>query len=161
MQVTKLEPQDVDELTLVKLSREIAKNIQPIENILDMFGMTPELWSHVSNMPRFTALLQSEIEAWNGAGNTVERTKLKSMSMIEEALPEFFERMHDPREPLIAKAKVFELVSKVAGVFANDKESGAVGDGVKITINLGGDNKLTFEKDITPQVIEGELNDGN
>ena len=157
MQVTKLALSDVDELTLVKLAREIAKDIHPIESILERAGIDARLWQDISERPRFLALLQSEIEAWQGAGNTAERTKLKSMSMIEEALPEFFERMHDPREPLIAKAKVFELVSKVAGAFASEKEIGGGGEGVKITINLGGDSKLTFEKDVTPQVIEGEI----
>ena len=159
MQVTKLEPKDIDELTLIKLAREIAKDIQPIETILERFGVSAEIWRDVSRLPHFTSLLQSEIEAWNAAGNTAERTKLKSMSMIEEALPEFFERMHDAREPLIAKARVFELVSKVAGAFSAEREGGNAADGVKITINLGGDNKITFEKDITAQVIEGELND--
>lgn len=158
MQVTKLAPQDIDELTLVKLSREIAKDIHPIETILERFGIPPDLWRDISSQPRFTALLQSEAEAWNNAANTAERTKLKSMSMIEEALPEFFERMHDPREPLIAKAKVFELVSKVAGAFASEKDAGGSGDGVKITINLGADKSVTFEKDITAQVIEGDVN---
>lgn len=159
MQVTKLAPQDIDELTLLKLSREIAKDIQPIETILERFGIPLELWPDISSSPFFLDRLRSEKEAWDSASNTAERTKLKSMSMIEEALPEFFERMHDAREPLIAKAKVFELVSKVAGAFASEKENANAADGVKITINLGGDNKITFEKDITPQVIEGELND--
>lgn len=159
MQVTKLAPQDIDELTLVKLSREIAKDINDIETILNRFGIPPELWRDISTMPRFTSLLQSETEAWNNAANTAERVKLKSLSAWEEALPEFFERMHDPREPLVAKAKVLEVVGKAAGVFAAEREGGGPADGVKITINLGGDNKITFEKDITSQVIEGELND--
>lgn len=157
MQVTELKPKDVDEVTLLQLAREIAKDIQPIETVLERFNIGPSLWREISEMPAFTARLQSEKEAWDAATNTQERVKLKSLSVWEEALPEFFERMHDPREPLIAKAKVLEVIGKAGGVFATEREGGGGGDGVKITINLGADKTITFEKDITPQVIEGDI----
>lgn len=154
MDVTKIELKDVSELTLLKLSREIAREIHPIETILERHGITAELWAEISNLPRFQNLLQSQIETWNSASNTPERVKIKSLSFIEEALPEFYERAHDPSEPLSSKVELFKTIGRFAGIGAGEGASGA-GEKLSVTINLGADNQLTFEKDITPQVIEG------
>lgn len=154
MEVVKISPQDVDELTLLKLSREIAKDIHPIENILERFGITPELWADISKLPMFTSLLQSEIEAWNAAANTPERIKAKSLSFIEEVLPELYERAHDPREPLSAKVELVKTIGRFANI-GNDKGDGlGVGERLSVTINLGADNQIRFEKDVTSQVID-------
>ena len=158
MEITKLKPTDVSELTLVKLSSEIAKNIQPLENILETFGIEPEVFSEISKLPRFATLLQSQTEAWNSANNTRERVELKALSFVEEGLPELYERLHDPREPLAAKVKAFEIVGRFAGIGAKAEGAGNGGEGMRVTINIGGD-QITFEKDITPQVIEAEPED--
>ena len=55
--------------------------------------------------------------------------RVKSLSMIEEALPEMYERMHDPREPLSSKVELFKTIGRFGGIGA-----GSI-DGV------GGDNK--------------------
>lgn len=154
MEVVKLEPQDVSELTLLKLSREIARNIHDIETILERFGIDPELWEHISKLPRFVDFLQSESEAWNGAANTSERVKIKSLSFVEELLPEMYARAHDPREPLSSKVELLKTIGKFGGVGVSSFE-GAIGEKLSVTINMGADSQLKFEKDITPQVIEG------
>lgn len=154
MEVVKLEPQDVSELTLLKLSREIARDIHDIETILERFGIDAELWGHISKQPRFISLLQSELEAWNGATNTPERVKIKSLSFVEELLPEMYARAHDPREPLSSKVELLKTIGKFGGVGVSSFE-GAIGEKLSVTINLGADTQLKFEKDVTPQVIEG------
>lgn len=154
MEVTKLEPKDISELTLLKLSREIAKDIHPIETILERFGISLELWNEITKLPRFVNFLQSEKEAWDGASNTPERVKIKSLSFIEELLPEMYERAHDPREPLSSKVELLKTIGRFGGVGASENGA-AAGEKLSVTINLGADNQLTFEKDITPKVIEG------
>lgn len=154
MDIIKLTPEDVSELTLLKLSREIAKDIQPIETILERHGIDLELWDQISKLPRFQALLQSQAEMWNSASNTPERVKVKSLSFIEEVLPELYERAHDPREPLSSKVELVKTIGRFAGVGAAES-GGNGGEKLSVTINLGADSQLTFEKDITPQVIEG------
>lgn len=156
MEITKLEPQDISELTLVKLSAEIAKNIQPLDAILERFGIEPEVWEEICRLPRFATLLQSKTEEWNSAGNTRERVELKALSFVEEGMPELYERVHDPREPLAAKVKAFEIIGRFAGIGLKNEGGGGGGEGMKVTINIGGD-QITFEKDITPQVIDAEV----
>lgn len=153
MEVTMLAPEDVSELTLLKLSREIAKDIHPLETILERHGISLDLWDKISKIPRFNALLQSQIEAWHSATNTSERVKIKSLSFVEELLPEMYERANDPREPLSSKVELLKTIGKFGGVGMSSFE-GAMGEKLSVTINLGADSQLRFEKDITPQVTD-------
>lgn len=153
MEVIELAPEDVSELTLLKLSREIARDIHPIENILERFGITPDLFETISKNPRFQSILRSEVEAWQTASNTSERVKIKSLSFVEELLPEMYERAHDPREPLSAKVELLKTIGKFGGVGISIGE-GSLGEKLSVTINLGADSQLKFEKDVTPPTID-------
>jgi hypothetical protein len=152
LDVVKLEAKDVSELTLLKLSREIARDIHPIENILERFGIDAELWSDIRTMPRFISFLQHEVETWNSAPNTSERVKIKSLSFVEELLPEMYERAHDPRETLSSKVELLKTVGRFGGVGVSMSEGG-IGEKLSVTINLGADKELKFEKDVTPPVV--------
>lgn len=144
---------DVSELTLLKLSREIAKDIHPIENILERFNIDADLWETIRVNSRFVALLQHEVETWNSAPNTSERVKIKSLSFVEELLPEMYERAHDPREPLSAKIELLKTVGRFGGVGVSASEGGT-SEKLSVTINLGSDKELKFEKDVTPKVVD-------
>lgn len=153
MEIIKLAPEDINELTLLRLSREIARDIHPIENILDRFGIDPDVYETIQSNPRFQAILQGELEAWQGASNTSERVKIKSLSFVEELLPEMYERAHDPREPLSAKVELLKTIGRFGGVGLSAVEGG-MGEKLSVTINLGSDSQLKFEKDVTPQVVD-------
>lgn len=144
------------DITLVKLAREIAMDIQPIEKILKHYEIDPNQWEEIQKAHIFQSLLRSEIEAWNSATNTQERVRLKSLSFVEEALPEFFARAHDPREALQHKTEVLKTIARFAGVGGN-VEGAVSGEKLTVTINLGADQTLKIEKDVTPKVIEGDV----
>lgn len=143
-----------DHVTFVKLAREIAMDIRPLEDVLKTHGIDQNRWETISKSPRFQSLLRSEIETWESATNTAERVKIKSLAFVEEALPEFFERAHDRREPLPAKVEVLKTVAKFAGVGGANAEGAATGEKLMVTINLGADHSLTIEKDVTSKVID-------
>jgi hypothetical protein len=144
-----------NDVTLVKLAREIAMDIHPIDTILNTHGLDQNQWETISKLPSFQALLASEVEAWQSATNTSERVRLKSLSFVEEALPEFYARVHDNREPLSAKTEVLKAVSRFAGI-GTPLDAGMVGEKVSITINLGEDQQLKIEKTLPGKVIEGD-----
>jgi hypothetical protein len=144
-----------NDVTLVKLAREIAMDIHPIDTILNTHGLDSNQWETISKSPSFQALLASEVEAWQSATNTSERVRLKSLSFVEEALPEFYARVHDNREPLSAKTEVLKAVSRFAGI-GTALDAGMVGEKVSITINLGEDQQLKIEKTLPGKVIEGD-----
>jgi hypothetical protein len=142
--------------TLVKLAREIAMDIHPLETILKQYSVSAEDWVILQENPRFKNLLASEVETWHSAMNTTERVKAKSAALIEEWLPELNNRLHDKEESLNAKIEGGKMLTKLAGM--DGRADVAVGgERFTFTINLGAAAApITIEKDVTPKVIEHE-----
>jgi hypothetical protein len=149
-------PPGITDQKLLVIARELAMDIFNIEQILSFTNTTPEVFSAVKENPRFNAYLKSEMEAWSSALNTHERVKIKAAAQMEYALPELNARLHDADEPLMAKVKVAELISKLAGMGnADTRVLGDTGERFTVTINLGADQKLQYsEKIIAGEVIE-------
>jgi hypothetical protein len=144
-----------DDVRLVKLAREIAMGLKDIPDILFDNSLTQREFDEIQSIPHFARILSSEMAAWASAGNTTERVKLKTVSMIEELLPELYARLNDPGEPLHAKVKAFEQLCKVAGFGEKDLPAmGSPGDRVQVIINLGADTKLQYEKRLPQKVID-------
>jgi len=147
-----LDPANAD-IMLVKLAREIAMDIQPLEIILKQYAISDETWSGLQRSTKFRALLESETEAWNTALNTHERVKLKSASMLEEWLPELNGRIHDVTEALPAKIEAGKMLAKIAGLGERNDVVGTSGERFVINISMGPQAPpLEFSKDVTPQV---------
>jgi hypothetical protein len=143
----------------LRLAREIAADLYDIETILKNNNINSDQWSVISADPRFSTLLQAEVEAWNAASNTHERTKLKAGMLMEEWLLEANARLHDGKETLAAKTEVAKLLARLAGmgVERGDPTGGMGGERFQITINLGADHKLSFQKELPAKVIEGTV----
>lgn len=144
------------DVTLVRIARELAMDIHPVEEILKTHGIDSKQWENIQEMPRFRALLETEMAQWNGALNTHERVKIKAAAMIEDWLPEAYERLHDKAETLPAKTELGKLVRDLAGFSKGGLNVEGGGEKFSVTINLGADSQLKFEKDVTPKVIDGE-----
>lgn len=147
------------DVTMQKVAREIAMDIREIDEILKVHEVTPEQWQEIQNSTIFQSYLRSSMEEWNSSLNTKERVTLKSLAFIEESLPEFFARAHDSDENLPAKVEVLKTIARFAGV-GGPVDVGGVGERLSVTINLGADKQVKFEKDVTPkgnsQIIEGD-----
>lgn len=146
-----------DEAKLVKLARQIAMGIKDLSDILFDHGLTLREFDEIKVMPAFSRMLAGEIKAWETAANTGERIKIKTAAMLEEYLPELYARLNDRNEPLMAKMKALELVTRVAGFGEKDiAPSGAPGDKLQVIINLGADTKVEYVKALPHKVIEHE-----
>lgn len=145
----------------MKIAREIAMDLHDLETILKTNHVSFEDWSKLSNNPNFIAVLKDAIAAWQSAGNTHERVKLKTAALVEEWLPEANARAHDRSESLSAKVELMKLLKSIAGMgLGGSGVEGGHAEKFSVVINLGGDAKLKFEKEVTPQVtttIEGEV----
>ena len=144
------------DVTLVKLARELAMEIHPLEDILKAHQIEPKLWETIQENPRFQSLLETEMAQWNGALNTSERVKIKAAALIEEWLPEANERVHDRHETLSAKTELAKLVRDLAGFSRSGMNVENGGERFSVTINLGADAQLKFEKQLPPKVIDME-----
>lgn len=142
---------------LLKLAREIAADINDLETILKHYSIDAYRWESVRNNARFQQLLSNAIEEWNAAGNTHERVKLKAAVMIETVLPELHKRLIDNKEHLGQQVEGLKWLRDLAGLGPRAGAGAQAGERFSVTINLGADQKVKIEKDITPPVIEGEL----
>lgn len=148
---------DVDELTLLRLAREIAMDIHDIETILNRYHIDTQSWMNLKNSPTFQRYLKQETEAWESAGNTHERVKIKAAALVEEWMPELYARLNDRAEPLSSKIEGGKLITKIAGMGIDKAEiNGSGGERFSVTINLGADAKLQFEKQLPMKVIDAE-----
>jgi hypothetical protein len=148
------------DLLTIRLVREIAIDQHDLETILERNGVTPRQFQRIRNTDRFKSLLAQEIASWNSAANTPERVKIKSAAMIEEWLPEAFAQMHNGDASLLHRTNLAQLVSSLAGMGKSEVGVGSSGERFSITINMGGDAKLKFDKETLPaKVIEGTVND--
>lgn len=141
----------------LRVAREIAIDLYDVETILKNNKIDQSDFERIKKDPRFLALLESEVSAWNSAGNTLERTKLKAGAMLEEFLPEANTRIHDKAETLSAKTELLKALMRIAGMGERVAGDAPTGERFTVTINLGSDHKLKFDNAVTPKVIEGEV----
>lgn len=141
---------------MIQLAREIAMDIFPLDQILKNRAVTNDTWDKIRDNPRFNALLRTAMDEWNSSLNTGERVKIKAMAFVEEAMPEFFGRVHDPLENLPAKVETLKAIGRFAGLGIPNATPGAGGSGERfsVTINMGDDKQLKIERTVPPQVIE-------
>lgn len=142
---------------LLSLAREIAIDLNDIETILKNHQIEPKQWDLIQKQPRFLKLLETEVLAWQSATNTHERTKLKAAAVIELWLEKANMIIHSDSEPLSGRAEVVKFLGRVAGLGLDKVTGEGGGERFSVTINLGGDQKLTFQKEVTPKVIEGTV----
>lgn len=147
-----------DDVTFVKLAREIAIGLNSIETILKHHQIDKNDWDYISTHPRFIQYLEHEQSVWESALNTQERVKIKSASMIEQWLPDAYKSMTNPSETLNGKLEVAKLVSRLAGMgLSGVGIAGETGEKFSVTINLGADSAIKIEKESAPKIIEGEM----
>lgn len=143
--------------SVLRLAREIAMDMRPLEDVLAAQGISPASWESISKTAKFQDYLLQFANEWNSAINTAERVKLKSLAFIEESLPEFYARAHCPKETLNAKVEVLKTVSRLAGL-GGPVEGSISGERLSVTINLGADQQVKIEKTMSfNQTIEGDV----
>lgn len=144
-----------EEVTLLRLARELALDIHPIETILEQLGVSGTQFAAIKQNPRFQALHAQAVAEWESAINTNERVKLKAAALMEYWLPELHARLWDNKENLAAKIEGAKLVAKLADLgVTRAEQSGPVGDKFVVQINLGSSEPLKFEKDLPAKVID-------
>lgn len=146
-------PVDPGDKFFVVLAREIAMDMHELDVILKNHDVDQARWDQIVKNPRFQMLLTQQVTEWNNALNTQERVKLKALACLEEAMPEMFQRMHDPQETLPAKVKIFEVLGNVAGMGKNQQGGAVTGEKFSVTINLGTDKPVQVIAD-TPKTIQ-------
>ncbi len=144
---------------IVKLAREIAMDLRPLDTILEMHQVSRDDFEKLKVNPYFVRVLTSEKEVWEAASNTRQRVELKSAAIVEEFLPELYRRMVNPKEDLLKVVKGLEHVSKLANMGQSKEGAVDLTDKVVITINMGADARLSVTKEVPSKVIDHDANE--
>lgn len=145
-----------DDTKLIRLARDLAIQLRTPDEIREAYKMTHAEFDALLTNPHFIDILTSERTAWLSANNTHERVKIKAATLVEEWLPELYERMNDPREPLNAKIEAGKLAARLAGMGLTNAQVEGVREKFSININIGTDSTLKVEKEVRPLEIDYE-----
>lgn len=145
---------DADKV-LRDFATQVAMQVEDFATICRSFGMSEAKGQALQEHPAYKTYYDSALAEWTAAHNTGARAELKAARAVEEAIPAVFAHIHDPEASDTSKIEAFKALGKLGRV--GERVAGGGGGGgdmVKITINLGADQKLTFEK--PAPVIEHE-----
>lgn len=143
-----------------KLAREIARNLIPIGEIRTRYDITESEYQKLIGSRVFSVRLAEEQEIWGASTPKAinERISAKAGVMVEEALPQVFEMIHDPQQSMAAKIQALQWASSLAGFSKREGPVKDLGDKVRFNIYIG-DQKVIFDKtlDADAKLIEGAV----
>lgn len=156
-----IKPKVMDEVQQSKLAREVVMDIRNISEVLKEYGLTAKQYKDLATQPYYKKALEIALQEWNSALTTVQRIKVKAAALLEQNLLNLGVRMGQETENLPAVVETGKLLTKLAGIGEQGQQQNS-GEKFSITISMGGDATLKFEKDVTPtqdlpaiDVIEG------
>jgi hypothetical protein len=125
-----------DEQRLRELAQGVAKDMEEIPDLVRRLGFTMEDYAELCTTKVFRGMLDEALNEWQGANNTYKRTKLKAAINVELALPSFYTAMTNAAEPLSARVKVLEVVSRIGGLGNPEPVAAGIGSAFNLTIHL-------------------------
>ena len=129
------------------LAREIAMDIFPLQQILDIHRLADSEWMVIQQNPRFTAMLANMITEWNSANNTRERVRIKAATGLESVLENYIRDISDDAIPLAQRVEAGKFLARLGELDGQQNVMGSIGNGVTINIRTGHDQP--------PLVLEG------
>lgn len=138
---------ELSELDLSRLAREIARNLRPLEMILETLGISAPQFDRIKNNPIFLTRMGEEAAVWGASTASSLRTRIstKAQVAVEELLHEAIDIVQDKKLGGAARIQALQFIAKMGQLGESDSAQGESG---KVTINiLLGGNKISFEKD--------------
>lgn len=123
------------EVAMLQLARNIAMDIYPLDKILADLEINEYDFQKIKTHPKFLQYLRAEKEAWAGASNTAERTKLKAGVIIENFLENAYAELTDRKQALNHRIELGKLIAKIAGM-GEPKLLNATGSGPAFMLQI-------------------------
>ena len=137
---------------VVAIARELAMDINEMDEILAMYHLTEEDFEKLKVDPDFQAVFDATLLEWQAATNTEKRVKVKAASSIENSLLNLHSAANDKSQPLHHRVLAMQFIAKLAGLAEPESKGGASGPGFSITINMGGGHTKTIEATAISQI---------
>lgn len=139
-----------------KLAREIARDLIPLDRILQQYKIDEDTYQSIIGSHFFRVRLEEEQALWGGSDprSIQERIVAKNLTMIEESIPEVWDLIHDKKQPMSEKINALKWASSVSGLVKRDSSTPDAGEKVRFNIYIG-DKPQSFEKMVDAKTIEG------
>lgn len=150
----------VNDLVLSRLAHELARDIHPLETVLQQFKIDPDYFGkHIIDHPLFRQKFVEATALWQGSSNAKERATVKAALLFEEWLEEANRLFHDTQQPMSSKIEAMKLLAKIGQLDQSDSKGVAAGERVVVNINLGaaGAPNITIDKTAEAKTIEGTV----
>jgi hypothetical protein len=137
------------------LAREIAMDIFPLKQILELHRLDENEWVTIQENPRFKDMLSSMVRDWSSASNTRERIRVKASTGLESQLEIYIRDINDPNIPLAQRVEAGKFLARLGELDTSSVMAGmgAAGGGVTINILTGqGQAPVTIEAQRAPQL---------
>lgn len=149
----------LDETMLQRLANELARGLYEPEDVLRMYGLTPELFNErVKDNKSFMTFYAEGYAIWNASSNSKERTRSKAGVIYEQWMREANRLLHDPANPMAAKVELAKHFAKLADLEPVREADAGPSNGVHVTINLDHarihPQTITIDKVIDAQAVE-------
>lgn len=129
-------PAEMFAVDFAALAREIAMDIFPLDQVLELHRLSDEEWQRISNHPRFQAILSDISREWNSTISTAERVKVKAATGLESVLEVYIRAIVDDSIPLVQRTEAGRFLAKL-GALGEHGLQGVGGSGFHITLNIG------------------------
>lgn len=138
-------PKDLTASSLGALARDIAMDLQSLDDILQTHGLTRSQYEFLENDNKyFKNLVEQQSREWQSIGSTQDRLRAQAAAALEVNLPAIAGRMGKATEDLSDAVEAAKLFAKIAGVDATPAGARSGGEGFTITLDLGADTRLTI-----------------
>ena len=147
---------NLDHTQLAKLASELAMKAKPAAQTFKDFGLKAGDFAELKENSFFIRAFEAAVIEWNQAMNAPQRIKIGSAVILEDAMPILGARMKNPDTPLPAAVEAAKFFARNAGI-GESEATQAPGERFIITINLGNDEKLKYNKSIAPNPNDIDL----
>lgn len=142
-------PPTWDDDDTFQLARELAVDHthESQLRVLERHNITMAQFATLASNELFRRVFDQLWEEWNSIQSTEQRIRHRSRLAVEAALPELGARMLNNKEPLASVAQMAKVLTDIGALAKPDTSQTATAEKITISIDLGADNRLTFNKE--------------
>lgn len=148
---TELAQDEIFAVDFAALAREIAMDIMPLGDILNLHQLGDEQWQTIQENPKFQQMLGELIGEWNATKSTKDRVKIKAATGLESILEVYIRDINDPAIPLAQRVEAGKFLARLGELDGNPNILAGGGGGFSITLNIGADQ---VAQQVTPHTID-------
>lgn len=156
MTTDQLPQEEVFAVDLATLAREIAMDLFPLAQIIELHRLTNDEWERIQATPKFQQMLSELITEWNATGSTGERVKMKSATGLESILEIYIRDIADPTIPLAQRVEAGKFLARLGELDGQRGNLGGGGGQFNIVLNIGETmRRMAVERtiEVTPELV--------